>query len=560
MKSDSSRFTFDPSKHFTGVRMQQGRVQIDADGNEQSDIFNHRVETEASDVIGVCGGPIHNPAFHIVSAISHLSAEEQALPANRGPLSGFSLRDFLISAGRYYVDGILCENEKLTSYLSQPDLPRLDPDIQPVIGAAGLYLIYVDVWQRLLTALDDPSVREIALGGPDTAARVKTVWQVKAWFAGEAPGNCLTRFTEFEGLIAPSDGKLSVRTKPAAASTDPCIVPPGAGYTGLENQLYRIEIHDTGDALDASNVGLAATKVPDENNQIRVGGTWKKGQALEIFSSQESDGPLKGTLAFVRDSEVRRVVDTEGGRRRVSRSQVVTLNLDVSRLPFDEFRVRAAEATFKWSRDNGAVVTTIEQINVQDRRELTVHDLGPDDALGFKVGQWVEIIDDGLELNGQPGQLEQITKVDSTVNLITLSDPAWMPLDPTRHPKLRRWDGLGAAKINFMDLENGVQVRFVEGSFRTGDFWTAAARTATADTQSGNIEWPREGNQPVAQLPSGINHRYCRLAMAHWNGESFDVVRDCRNLFPPITELTSLSYVSGDGQEAMPDIAAPAAL
>jgi hypothetical protein len=106
-----------------------------------------------------------------VAALNQLSTEEQALPGNKALPSGFKIPDFLISAGRYYVDGILCENEPLTSYLTQTDLPRLKSDVQPVVSTPGLYLVYVDVWQRLLTALDDPSIREIALGGPDTATR-----------------------------------------------------------------------------------------------------------------------------------------------------------------------------------------------------------------------------------------------------------------------------------------------------------------------------------------------------------------------------------------------------
>jgi len=57
MKSDSSRDTFDPRKHISSVRMQQGRVQIDADSNEQIDIVNYRVNTEASDVIACAALP-----------------------------------------------------------------------------------------------------------------------------------------------------------------------------------------------------------------------------------------------------------------------------------------------------------------------------------------------------------------------------------------------------------------------------------------------------------------------------------------------------------------------
>ena len=39
MKGDFSRITFDPKKHYSRVLMQQGRVQLDADWNEQAAIF-----------------------------------------------------------------------------------------------------------------------------------------------------------------------------------------------------------------------------------------------------------------------------------------------------------------------------------------------------------------------------------------------------------------------------------------------------------------------------------------------------------------------------------------
>ena len=118
----------------------------------------------------------------------------------------------------------------------------------------------------------------------------------------------------------------------------------------------------------------------------------------------------------------------------------MTLDINVSRIAFDDLNVRAVGATYKWSRDNGAVVTAITNFS-KDDPEITVHDLGPDDALGFREGQWVEVSDDGLELNGQPGQLAQIVKVDSALNLITLNVK---PKPLTRNPRLRRWDGVGA--------------------------------------------------------------------------------------------------------------------
>ena len=40
MRGDFSRDTFDPVKHFSRVLQQQGRVQLDADWNEQTAILS----------------------------------------------------------------------------------------------------------------------------------------------------------------------------------------------------------------------------------------------------------------------------------------------------------------------------------------------------------------------------------------------------------------------------------------------------------------------------------------------------------------------------------------
>jgi hypothetical protein len=50
----------------------------------------------------------------------------------------------------------------------------------------------------------------------------------------------------------------------------------------------------------------------------------------------------------------------------------------------------------------------------------------------------------------------------------------------------------------------------------------------------------------------GIKHHFCPLALFINSEEKFYLLEDCRRLFPPVTELTSLFYVSGDGQEVMP--------
>ncbi|RKH49028.1 hypothetical protein D7Y23_18395 [Corallococcus sp. AB050B] len=258
MKGDFSRNTFRPAKHYSGVRMQQGRVQLDADWNEQIDIQSHLDETTEADVIGRAGGPL-----------------EAGTPVNE---TGFAL--YLqgglpwVRHGRYYVDGILCENEADTPVLAQEDLPGLT-----LPGENGTYLFYLDVWRRHLTALEEPSLREVALGGPDTATRTRTVWQVK-WL--RVTGADLTKACEAFGTPAwtpaplTSTGQLAARAQPEEGSADPCVVPAGAGYRRLENQLYRVEVHDAGSADGAATFkwsrdnGVLASRVKSVDTALRL--------------------------------------------------------------------------------------------------------------------------------------------------------------------------------------------------------------------------------------------------------------------------------------------------
>jgi hypothetical protein len=548
MKSDLSRETFDHLKHYSSARMQQGRVQVDADWNEQAGITLYRIEREAVDLIGGCGGPIHNAGFGITKEVTSPPTHSIA-PV--GP------NDFILGPGRYYVDGILCEIDDYTLFSKQPDLPPT-PGVLPVpvssVGRFGAYLAYLDVWRRNITALDDPRIREIALGGPDTATRTKTIWQVKL-----APvtnnNNCIDAFAELKKQKQPSSGQMSARTAPGAATTDPCIVPSTAGFRGLENQFYRVEIHNPGSGFDISiSGGGKAITLTSDPTKINVTG-FTAGQAVELFLTGPGTDPTVRKLFYV--------VSVDSGHG------TITLNSSLSGVrQQDGPQIRAVGTTFKWSRDNGSVVTLVTKIDKNDARVLTVLNVGNDSVTGFAPDQWVELIDDTLELNGLPGQLLQIAEVDPARQLITLKSPA-APLsltslpsdgvDPAFHPKLRRWDGVGAVDFSstgfWIGIENGVQVSFAKGSYQNGDYWTIPARTATADAESGNIEWPQDANKLSLSLsPFGIDHHYCPLAMLD---SKLSPTSDCRRLFPPVTELTTLLYVDGDGQEAMPKVQLP---
>ncbi|MBC9251669.1 hypothetical protein A9179_15455 [Pseudomonas alcaligenes] len=484
MKADLSRSTDQPAKHYRSVRMQQGRVQLDADWNEQQDILNRRLESETRDSIGKSGAPIDLAGFGLAGNGQNID----------------------ISAGHLYLDGLLCDNPLACKLVGQPDLhKRITPilaagasllPLPPAVVVAnnselsnirvydangvaqtpenGIYLGYLEAWLRHVTALEDGLIREVALGGPDSATRDQLVWQVKLLRVGAVGANlsCLSDIAAWNELSKPAEGKLAARAEPGVPPKDPCLLTPEAGYQRLENQLYRVEVHDDG--------------VPS-------------------------------------------------GPRR-----------------------------FKWSRDNGSILTRVTGwLDDPVANEIEVASIGRDAYLAITAGCWLEVFNDDHEETGRAGALVQVLKTEG--NRVTLdlasATPALSDALFSRNPRVRRWDGVknleavaanAGDNLGWVELEDGVEVRFLTGKLRVGDYWTIPARTATAD-----LEWPEAGGKPLFVAPQGVLRAFTRLALLNCQNGIWTSLSDCRQLFPALTELTNLHYVGGDGQQAMPNPLAP---
>src|SRR5262249_33731928 len=231
---------------FSAVLMQQGRVQLDSDWNEFAALLDRRWRAETIDIIGRSIVPKETPeGFRI-------------------QIAGGSLT---IGRGRIYVDGMQAENHGKAPlefdavlaerrgtmpvpYNEQPFFPNVGV-VAPAPTTGGPHLVYLDVWQREVTALEDLTLIEKAVG-VDTTTRLQTVWQVKV-LANVGPGaTCGSPLEAWNSLIAPSDGRLSSAAVGVPTNTDPCLLPPSGGYRGLENRLYRVEIHDGGTSSTAT--------------------------------------------------------------------------------------------------------------------------------------------------------------------------------------------------------------------------------------------------------------------------------------------------------------------
>ncbi|MBS7542777.1 DUF6519 domain-containing protein [Ancylobacter oerskovii] len=487
MSGDYSRNSFDAGRHFSLVRLQQGRVGLDSDWNEQAEIVERRLRAQTVDSLGRQGVP-------------------------RETLDGFRITlgttagqpNLRIGRGRLYVAGLLAENHDSTppafdlsslgadgrstrgvlgetlgpdtlDYAAQPYWPAPDP----LPAGNGPHLVYLDAWQREVTAIEDPGLLEKALGGVDTTTRLQTVWQVRVLANVGAnlvqAATALWQRVEQPRLPA---GRLSTQLDPGVQPTNPCLIATAGGYGGLENQLYRVEVH-------------------------------------------------------------------EGGPPGV--------------------------ATFKWSRDNGTVATTVDE--VISNTLLRVASTGRDAVLGFDPGQWVELTDDRRDFAGRPGVLLKIADVDHESRRISFGTPVPAELLPSgvdgdtleaRRTRLRRWDQAGIVRdagggvVVDLDaagaggaipiptpgslvvaLESGIRVAFglaeAGGRFRTGDYWTFAARSIDASVEVLDQAPPR-----------GVHRHSVPLALIA-AGEAIDL----RPLFNPAAgriRVATALHVDADGR------------
>lgn len=231
MKGDFSRNRVDPAKRYSQVMMQQGRVQIDSDWNEQNRLMLDYVRTLATDLLGPGAGPAGNCGFQVVDRSYNRLND---FPAN--VRSAIQKGDLLLLPGRYYVAGIAVELRERTLYRSQAGYPFDDDEPRLDESYDGPWLAYLDVWEEFVSADQDPDIREPALGGVDTCGRARIMWRVRV-LPTDDPEEALA------SLETLGTGKMKAWTKPSEAAAGPCIIPPDAKYRGVENQLYRVEIH-----------------------------------------------------------------------------------------------------------------------------------------------------------------------------------------------------------------------------------------------------------------------------------------------------------------------------
>jgi hypothetical protein len=236
--TDISRSAFDPRKHYAGVRMQQGRVIVDDDWNEEQLIDDEATRRTLVDLVGPAGSP------------------DQGFLMENPTVAGGKL-DFDILPGTFYLGGLRLGLEAKQTFRTQADWLQEDAEAPTPPAAERYDLAYLEVWQQSVQAVEDSELFEVALGGPDTSTRVRTMARVRlfpdvgtsecsgAWQHLRDAWAALGRGTVNAQAELVPDVTLTVAYGAGGDSDDLCTPTVAGGYLGAENQAIRVQLVDS---------------------------------------------------------------------------------------------------------------------------------------------------------------------------------------------------------------------------------------------------------------------------------------------------------------------------
>lgn len=236
MSADRARLTYTAARKYREVISQQGRVTLEADQNESVRLSSETVRQHALDFVGPWGTP------------------------DDGYKCGIAGNDLIVGPGTMFVGGNRVTAEQPIVYSSQSEwLDRALPQpwtqepFRPINTIATKQHIVLVLREQEIGAEEDPALREVALGGPDTAARTRLLQRVMlvdtaAETCAEASKSTTDHFASIglehnqQTAALEPYARLKVGLVTGSAPTTACDPPAASGYLGADNQLIRIQL------------------------------------------------------------------------------------------------------------------------------------------------------------------------------------------------------------------------------------------------------------------------------------------------------------------------------
>ncbi|MEJ7602129.1 MAG: right-handed parallel beta-helix repeat-containing protein [Kofleriaceae bacterium] len=300
MHGDFSRWFGKVPRNQVGILAQEGRILLDADVNAHTLLGARWQDLAARAAFGarIAAIPADNiDAWKVISAL-----DTQGTIA-LGLLPGIA-----------WADGLLVELEGVPTKPVSRTATWLGAKPQDA-GAAGTRdAVILEVWRRSLNGYQSTlDLIEPALGGPDTAERVETAYGLRLYrmAAGET-----CRMLDLNDVLD-QRGKLTVTIAPTTMTSGDCPVVEGGGYTGLEHDLYRIEIADVAS-------GAASFKWSQWNGGLVGRGSYDATTKKLALRAGDQAILRSGLTSFYLEALV---FDTNAGHWRVAYGVPATLDL-----------------------------------------------------------------------------------------------------------------------------------------------------------------------------------------------------------------------------------------
>ena len=222
MVADIARITYDPTRQYRSVVRQQGRVTLEADENEAATLAAEALRLETIDIFG--------PTAAI--------GEGYLLGPGSAP-GGIS-----VHGGVFYLGGWRLA---LDPTLQLPGEPNTG---DRVIGNVAVALLLTE---QSVSAVEDTALREVALGGPDSAARTRLMQsfireEIKGESCAEGQAAIVAKLAaqgvsiDAATLQLLSSATLQAGFVPGPSTSNPCTPAAAGGYLGADNQLVRVTV------------------------------------------------------------------------------------------------------------------------------------------------------------------------------------------------------------------------------------------------------------------------------------------------------------------------------
>jgi hypothetical protein len=463
---DLSRDATDFRKHYAGVWMQQGRVLTDDDFNEAAALAAEDMRRTRLDSIGPYGSP--DQGFQVTGA--HVDGGHP---------------QFNLSAGNLYLGGLHLELLGDEGFALQKNWLNFNADSDaPLLANTGLKridLVWIEAWQQPVTAVEDRELFEVALGGPDTSTRMRTMHRVhlladvgtkvcdQAWTKALGQWSALGTLRDDMELASPARLKVTF-TAPSDPGT---LCTPGTtgDYLGAENQAIRVQ------TIDATHYTWGFDNAaPLYRALLKMEGGARIKLVLLTPPKDAQHWPLQGQVvellpwsAALANGE--RVAELAGHLSHVATSydpdtQSFTLATAPAATFNETWKTRSDQASF-----------------------YTPHVINGDDVEQFV---YVRVWNRGDDV----------------------ASPAAIPL--------------GNGTLG----QTGLSVQFLGGAPQPGDHWIIAARPAAPD-----VITPWTLQKSTGAEPRGTRTYLAPLALIDWSPNTGPAIYDCRPPFQPLTRL-----------------------